>query len=207
MGLCLRRRVRIAPSLRANISKSTFSWSVGKGGLGPPSGPRGHPAVVGWPGGGLPLTQQWGPAGLRSGRNTRVTWFWIAVLALLVALGTLSHVRADQLDWKPEIIDGLSMRCATSPVEEKTIIASSEAVGDTTTVYNQTEAKGVVYMLQHGKAGAHEDPIGDMVAMHQPNGVVLAFAFARGFCIWEQRSSEAAFARFMEMVRSLPPLP
>jgi hypothetical protein len=35
----------------------------------------------------------------------------------------------------------------------------------------------------------------------------LAFAFARGFCIWEQRSSEAAFARFMEMVRSLPPLP
>jgi hypothetical protein len=126
---------------------------------------------------------------------------------LLVALGSLSYTRADPLDWKPEAIDGLSMRCATSPAAEKTIIASSEAVGDTTTVYNQTEAKGVVYMLQQGKAGAHEDPIGDMVVMHQPNGVVLAFAFARGFCIWDQRSSEAAFARLMEMVRSLPPLP
>jgi hypothetical protein len=207
MPLRFTRRVRLIPGLRVNFSKSGASLSIGYRRARYTVGPRGRRVSVGGPGSGLFLTEQWGSTGTRGGRSTRVIWFWIAVLALLAALGSLSRARADALDWKPEVIDGLSMRCTTSPAAEKTIITSSEAVGDTATVYDQTEAKAVVYMLAQGKAGSHENPIGDMVAMHQSNGVVLAFAFAKGFCIWEERSSEATFARFMEVVRSLPPLP
>jgi hypothetical protein len=207
MPLRFTRRVRLIPGLRVNFSKSGASLSIGYRRARYTVGPRGRRVSVEGPGSGLLLTEQWGSTGPRGGRSTRVIWFWIAVLALLAALGSLSRARADALDWKPEVIDGLSMRCTTSPAAEKTIITSSEAVGDTATVYDQTEAKAVVYMLAQGKAGSHENPIGDMVAMHQSNGVVLAFAFAKGFCIWEERSSEATFARFMEVVRSLPPLP
>jgi len=100
------------------------------------TGRRGQRVTAGWPGTGLFLTELFKGAAPR-GRNTRAVLFWLAVLALLVTLGSFSHARADALDWKPEVIDGLSMTCTTSPSAEKTIIASSEAVGDTVTVYDQ----------------------------------------------------------------------
>lgn len=52
-----------------------------------------------------------GSTGPQGGPNTGVIWLWIAVFALLVALGSLSHARADPIVWKPEVIDGLSMMC------------------------------------------------------------------------------------------------
>jgi hypothetical protein len=110
-------------------------------------------------------------------------------LGLLMAVTSCAAWAAGgDVVWTSEIIDGLNMRCAASPVAEKAIIASSEAMGYTTTVYDLKDAKGAVYALALGKPGAYEDPIGDMVAMHEPKGVVLAFAFARGFCIWQEGS-------------------
>lgn len=126
------------------------------------------------------------------------------ILGVLIAMAPCA-AWADA-DWTTEVIDGLSMRCAKSPVAEKLIIASSEAIGDTVTVYDPKDAKGAMYALALGKPGPYEDPVGDMIAMHEPKGgVVMAFAFARRFCIWQEGSSESAFVRFMEMVRLLPP--
>lgn len=69
MGFRFWRRIRIAPGLTVNLSKSGASVSVGRRGARYTIGPRGHRATVGIPGTGLFYTASSPTSGSRRGRN------------------------------------------------------------------------------------------------------------------------------------------
>ena len=112
MGLRLRCRVRLAPDLRVNVSRSSISWSVGGEGLWLTSGPRGRRATVGWPGTGLFLTQQFRDgAAPHQGRSLGWIIFWLAALiAIAVFCLVAAHAHAadsDPVTFPPGLPDDL----------------------------------------------------------------------------------------------------
>jgi hypothetical protein len=62
MGFRLWRRVRLVPGLRANISRSGISLSIGHRGAWYTVGPRGRRVTLGLPGTGIFYTQSLPPA-------------------------------------------------------------------------------------------------------------------------------------------------
>jgi hypothetical protein len=95
MRLRLWRRVRIAPGLRLNLSKSGASVSVGRRGAWLTTGPRGQRATVGLPGSGLFWTEfrPWSKPTLQ-GRSVAKIVFW--GLLLVLALKLMTGARASE---------------------------------------------------------------------------------------------------------------
>ena len=95
MGFRFRRRIKIAPGLRLNLSKSGGSLSVGGRGATLNLGKRGKRMTVGVPGSGIFYTKQLGrasgpdhgPAQSGFGLLGRI-WHWI-LIAAVVTLGLL----------------------------------------------------------------------------------------------------------------------
>jgi hypothetical protein len=82
MTLRFFRRVRIIPGLRANLSRSGVSLSVGRRGAWYTAGPRGQRATVGLPGTGLFWTERLPARVQRVGHRL--------ALPLAIALGVVS---------------------------------------------------------------------------------------------------------------------
>jgi hypothetical protein len=78
MPLRLFHRVRVAPGLRVNLSKTGVSLSVGRKGAWYTSGRRGQRVTAGWPGTGLFWMQQLPPSPVPRARH-RVA---LAIMAL-----------------------------------------------------------------------------------------------------------------------------
>ena len=86
MPLRFWRRVRIAPGLRVNLSKSGASVSIGRRGAWYTIGPRGQRMTVGAPGTGLFWTEHSGAP--QPGRAARVAG--MIVIAAIWALFTIA---------------------------------------------------------------------------------------------------------------------
>jgi hypothetical protein len=84
MGLRFQRRIRIAPGLRLNLSRSGISTSVGGRGAWTTFGPRGRRRItLGLPGSGLFWTEQWrARAGGASGPGRLVRWLIVAMILI-----------------------------------------------------------------------------------------------------------------------------
>jgi hypothetical protein len=83
MGWRFRRGLRIAPSLRLNLSKRGASFSVGKRGFTTNLGRRGVRTTFGLPGSGLSYTTR--PLGARRGRPAAAS----GIVTLLIAAALL----------------------------------------------------------------------------------------------------------------------
>jgi hypothetical protein len=88
MGLRFTRRVRIAPGLRANFSKSGASLSIGHRGLGWFTiGPRGRRLTVDiLPGSGLYWTEKLPPPPSPSPARNRVVRALVVILLVIAAV-------------------------------------------------------------------------------------------------------------------------
>jgi Protein of unknown function (DUF4236) len=89
MPLRFYRRIRIAPGLRINLSRSGVSTSMGRRGAWFTIGPRGTRETIGVPGTGISYTEQQraappGRADEPTPGSSRV-WQWVVVLALIAA--------------------------------------------------------------------------------------------------------------------------
>jgi hypothetical protein len=85
MGLRFQRRIRIAPGLRLNLSKSGVGLSVGRKGAWLTVGPRGARATAGLPGTGVSWTEQISgsnPTPARRKAFTIVVWVVVGLMAL-----------------------------------------------------------------------------------------------------------------------------
>jgi Protein of unknown function (DUF4236) len=86
MRLRLWRRFRIVPGIRANLSRSGVSLSVGRRGAWYTTGPRGRRVTAGWPGTGLFWTERLPPAAPPHGRHLAVILLWLAALVAAVIM-------------------------------------------------------------------------------------------------------------------------
>lgn len=91
MGLRFRRRMRLAPGLRLNLSRRGASFSVGERGATLNFGRRGKRVTVGLPGSGLSYSTRVGAAPAAGGerRSPGGLLSGVVGLAMLVALGWL----------------------------------------------------------------------------------------------------------------------
>ena len=89
MPLRFTRRIRLAPGLRLNLSKSGASIGVGRKGMWLTTGPRGRRATVGLPGTGLYWTEtiKRPPlAALVPSRSFLAVWGWPIAVAVIFAI-------------------------------------------------------------------------------------------------------------------------
>lgn len=123
MGFRLRKRIKIAPGLHINLSKSGVSTSIGKPGATVNIGKKGVKATIGIPGSGLSYSQN-----LTNGVTTEQSSKKSSLLSKLILGLFLLFVISAFLDKSPlesasyKTVEAKSLRVRTEPSTDSDVI-------------------------------------------------------------------------------------